>query len=313
MLALLIAGPARAQEAPFVRPVPGDSASRQIEVPAAGVLHLVLRGRAAPGDVLRVYGPDGALLGEASADGLQDVALDVAAPVVGTYLARDERPAPVPGGGGPIVLAVDFTGRAPSGEDSAQPSTEAATGGGEDTSADGAEPIELPGYAPVGTPTLSLVGLDPAPGTLLRRPACDLIDALRATDPCPPGRTVIGADVTPDFVPGPMLVLIALLDRDDMPAVPGPDPDGGLGGQDARTAIAYLTSPGTVHLATSTTPLYAGAVPRNTRLRVRLCEIPHTIDGVFRLGPCHAEAASDPYPVAPAPTGGTGVQPPRGR
>jgi hypothetical protein len=110
-----------------------------------------------------------------------------------------------------------------------------------------------------------------------------------------------------------MLFLIALLDRDDTPAMPGPDPDGGLGGEDARTAIAYLTTPGTVHLATTTTPLYMGAVPRNTRLRVRLCEIPHTIDGVFRFELCHAEVTSDLYPVAPAPAGGTTVEPPRGR
>jgi len=303
---LLVAAPTQAQEAPFVSAGAEDGASQQIQVAQPGTLHIVLRGRTAPGDVPRVYWPDGTLVGEATADGVEDLALYVAMPAAGTYLARDERPALVPDAA-PAALSVDFTGRASADDGASQPPADRVADSGDD------EPANLPGYAPGGSPTLSLAGLDPAPGTQLRRPACDLIRLLGPATGCPPGRSAIGADVTADFAPGPVLVVIALVDRDSTPAVPAPDPDGGLGGQDARTAIAYLTNPGTVHLTTSTVPLYIGTVPQATRLRVRLCEFPHAIDGIFQLGPCHAEVASDPYRVAPAPSGSWPVQPPDSR
>jgi hypothetical protein len=291
-LALLVVAPASAQEQPVTCPTPGDTAACRIQVGQPSTLHLVLRTRGKPGAVLRVYDPDGVLLGEATAQGMQDPVLNLAAPVPGAYLARDEgadRAQNAP----PIELAVDFAGRA---------TTDGSPLAPVDSSAafTTPPPPDLPYYVPNSMGSLSLLNVDPTPGTRLRHPLCEMIQSIGgASSSCPPGRSLINADVAADFNPGYTLVVIALLDRDDTPAVPAADPDGGLGGEDSRTALAYVTEPGTVHVATDTLPLYHGTAPRTTRLRVRLCEFPHTIDGVFQLGACHAEAASDPYPVAP--------------
>lgn len=292
-LALVVVVPASAQEEePFACPMPGDIAACQIQVPQPGMLHLVLHTHGKPGALLRVYGPDSVLLGEATAEGVQDPALDLPAPVAGVYLARDEGPGRAQDTP-PIDLAVGFAGRAAADGSMQVPAESAADSAS-------APPAELPYYVSNGTAALLLVSLDPAPVTQLRHPLCEMIQAIGgSSNSCPPGRSLINANVSADFESGYTLVAIALLDRDDTPAVPAPGPRRwtgrrGLPHRDrlrkpARHGPSRDRHASAVSGHSSQDHPAAGAAVRAPAHHRR----------VFQLGACHAEVASAPYPIAP--------------
>jgi hypothetical protein len=160
-------------------------------------------------------------------------------------------------------------------------------------------------------PVLAITGLDPQPGSRLRWPFCDLTSQPDGTQAaCPPDApSTLSATVTYD-TGGKSLVLIGLLDS-STPAQVQLGLDAGAG-RDALTAVEPVEGTGTAQLSTSVTRPYQDPNPTTTRLRLRLCDLPHDGRGGVQFGPCYVEVASDPYPLAPLPPN-TKITPQPGR
>jgi hypothetical protein len=251
-----------------------------------------VHGRTAAGDVLRVYGPDGATVAEASSPGLADEEVSFDVPAAGTYLIRVEPT----DGGTPASADLSLRVSSSSGPGAVAPPT---------TPLPDMPAISGPSVPFTSAPTLSIVGLSPLPGTLLRDPWCGLFEAVGAQGVCAPHAvSQLAADVAVDPGGRMGLFVIGLLDAGSAPMPVQMDLDAGAG-RDSVTSIQFVTGPGTVHLETSTAPAYGVPGITVTRWRVRLCDVPHEGPGGWQYGPCYREVASGDYPLAQLGPGAT--------
>jgi hypothetical protein len=160
-------------------------------------------------------------------------------------------------------------------------------------------------------PSLTIAGLDPSPGSRLRSPVCDLMPQAGATQAaCPTDApSTLSATVSYD-TGGKPLFIVGLLDG-STPAQVQLGLDAGAG-RDALSAVSLVEGTRTAQVSTGVMRPYYDANATTTRLRVRLCDVPHDGPGGVQLGPCYVEVASDPYPLAPLPPN-TRVTPPPDR
>lgn len=300
---------------PYAEVLTVDGRTWDLNVTDAGAVRVALVGGQVEGDVLRVYGPDSALVAESVADAgdQQQVAFLVPAGG-GAYLVRVERDdgATAASGGKPLAVVAGLgvsdpsvladpsaaaAAQASGGSIAALPSSPAASAAAPPAVRNTqSRAVPTAPAAPHGKPTLSLVKLDPPPGTLLQDPLDAPLERLAGGKPTP--GSVLGpiAFTVAYDTGGRSLALIGLLDRGAGPVPIGPGLDAG-GGADAVYAFAAVDGSGTRQLSTNTMRPFRTRGLRTTRLRVRLCDAPQEIDGLAHYGDCYAEAVSGDYPL----------------
>ena len=277
---------------PFLSLEAADAQTTLVTVARPGPVHLTLQGQAAGTGNLRVYGPDGTLIAETTADD-QDGTITFSAPEAGTYLVRTDWQQP--------AAPAPTDDEDPASALPAAPEASAPPPPGPDELA---TPQRSAGQQPfVGKPSVSLVGLDPPPGTTLLPPDDQDHDvrrflvAIGRTPPPGASSGPVTAQVRFDTA-GRQLAAIALLDHGDgHPAPIGPGLTAGAG-SDGVGAVQLVNGTGTASLSAGTLRATNGGTARTTHLRVHLCDVV-TFDPPEgpSFGECYAEAVSAEYPV----------------
>lgn len=273
-----------AAQAGFFRTETAGSNSWHLVITAPGALRVSVQARTIPGDVLRVFGPDGGLVGESAVPDLADEEVSLQAPGPGTYQVRVEG-----GQGGHNAFHLVVSGAA--GAAATVPPADVPQ-------SDGSVPALIGPNAPfLSTPSLAIVGISPPAGTLVARPLAGLQQALRGTPgPVQPPGGQVTADVSYD-TGGKLLFVVGLMDRGDQPAPIAAGLDAGAG-RDAAFSIEPVSGVGVAHLIAGTAGLFTISGVKATRLRVRLCEPPADgPNGLAQIGQCYVEVVSGDYSV----------------
>ncbi len=273
-----------AAPAAFFRTETAGPNSWQLVVTAPGALRVSLQARTVPGDVLRVFGPDGSLVGESAVPDLADEEVSFQASGPGTYQVRVE-------GGQSSHNAFHLVVSGAAGAAATVPPADVPP-------PDGSVPALIGPTAPFeNTPSLAIVSISPPAGTLVPRPLAGLQQALRGTPgPVQPPSGQVTADVSYD-TGGKPLFIVGLMDRDDQPAPIAAGLDAGAG-RDAALSIEPVSGVGVAHLTAGTAGLLTKGGVTATWLRVRLCEPPEDgPNGLAQIGQCYVEVVSGDYPV----------------